>query len=308
MKWFTTFLVALSTAAAIEPPPAEAASRGFTLVARTEHVSYFGHGGRRVDVERSEAFLSRLEGLFGALPAEWHLEYHRHPSAADIRDHAGIHAVGLTDLGAGRIDSVRDFHPHELIHAVAGRLGRCPVFFAEGLAVALSSEGRWGGRDVDAIARDALAAGVRVEGFLTSFTEQDPELGYPLAGSFVAFLLDRYGIDPFLLFLEGCGPSSRGWETAFRRAYGHAAARELIAWQASLRRGDAPRWSWNDTASWPESLRRPQVGGVGDRGAVARPTGRADAVSDRADVLLSAERDSESGPVRPSVGIVPAAP
>lgn len=304
----TTFLVALSAAAAVVPQAAEAASRGFTLVARTEHVSYFGHGGRRVDVERSEAFLGRLEELFGPLPEEWHFEYYRHPSPADIRDHAGIHAVGLTDLRAGRIDSVRDFHPHELVHAVAGRLGRCPVFFAEGLAVALSSEGRWGGRGIDAIARDALAAGVRLEGFLTSFTEQDPELGYPLAGSFVAFLLDRYGIEPFLLFLEGCGPSSRGWETAFRRAYGHTAARESIAWQASLRRGDAPRWSWKDTASWPESLRRPQVGSAGDRGAVARAAGRADAVNDRADVLLSAERVSESALVRPSAGIVPAAP
>jgi hypothetical protein len=45
----------------------------------------------------------------------------------------------VSPLG-GPIDSVRDFHPHELVHAVARRIGRPPVFFAEGLAASPSLE------------------------------------------------------------------------------------------------------------------------------------------------------------------------
>lgn len=62
---------------------------------------------------------------------------------------------------------MRAFHPHELVHAAAGRIGMPPAFFAEGLAVALSSGGLWRGRDVDAVAQGALVAGARLEPLFT---------------------------------------------------------------------------------------------------------------------------------------------
>jgi hypothetical protein len=171
----------------------------------------------------------------------------------------GIEASGVTDLSAGRIDSVRDFHPHELVHAVAGRIGRPPVFFAEGLAVALAGAGRWHERDLDAVARQALAASPSLEPFLTRFTEQDPDTAYAVSGSLVAHLLDRFGIEPMVAFFRGCGSSSQAYESAFRRAYGRTVARATIDWQKALAERATASREWYDPAGWPRSLQRGQT-------------------------------------------------
>jgi hypothetical protein len=229
----------------------------FRPVARTAHAVYFATGGQGVDVRRSEAYIGQLVSLFGPAPAGSRIEYYRHASATALRDRVGFEASGVTDPGAGRVDSVRAFHPHELVHAVAGRLGRPPVFFAEGLAVALTSAGRWHGRDLDAVAREALTAGPSLEPFLTRFTEQDPDTAYAVAGSLAAYLLDRFGIEPMVAFFRGCGSSPEGYESAFRRAYGRTVARATLDWEQALA-GQATTASreWYDPAGWPGSLRR----------------------------------------------------
>ncbi len=235
-----------------ETVPAEV----FKPVARTAHAAYYAAGGHRIDVRRSEAYLGQLVSLFGPAPAGWRIEYYRHASSAALRDRVGIEASGVTDLEAGRIDSVRDFHPHELVHAVAGRIGRPPVFFAEGLAVALTSAGRWHGRDLDAVARQALAASPSLEPFLTHFTEQDPDTAYAVAGSLAAYLLDRFGIEPMVDFLRGCGSSPQGYERAFRRAYGRTVASATLDWQRALVDQATTSREWYDPAGWPRSLQR----------------------------------------------------
>lgn len=251
MRW-TALLLAGTL---MSPVMAAAAPKAFELQKRTQRVSYYSRGKARVDVERSEEFLARLFEVFGEAPEGWRLEYYLHGSGS-VRSASGAHATGITDLVASRIDSIRPFHPHELVHAVAGRVGRCPVFFAEGIAVALTSEGRWGERSIDEVARTALASGTRLEPFLRAFEGQDPRLAYPLSGSFVGFLIDRHGIEAFVTFLRECGPSPRGHEGAFRRAFGQSVARATIAWQMALGRGEAVRWTWNDPATWPSSLHR----------------------------------------------------
>lgn len=250
-------LLALGSAASVEGRANTTPDVAFRRVAQTARASYFSHTGHGVDVERSEAFLGRLATVFGPAPAGVRVAYYRHPSSAAVREQTGIEALGVTDIEAGRIDSALPFHPHELVHAVAGRLGRAPVLFEEGLAVALTSGGRWGGRDLDGVARAALASGVRLEMFLDAFAEQDPEVGYPLAGSFVAYLLDTHGIDAFLAFLAEGGAGPTRCEIAFRRAFGRSVANASIGWRAALASPRAATaWSWNDPATWPASLKR----------------------------------------------------
>jgi hypothetical protein len=250
-----TVAVAVGASLPLEaaPPP------GFALVARTRRVSYFSQRRLPVDVRRSESFLDRLETVFGAAPPGWRVEYHRHASQVDIRDHTGLYALGVTDLARAEVDSVWSYHPHELVHVVAGRVARPPTFFAEGLAVALSSGGRWGERTVDAVAREAIESGHRLDPFITAFAEQDPELGYPLAGSFVAFLIDGYGIDRVLAFY-GAYSTPLSLEAAFREAFGHTSAHLTLAWTLALSEGKTQRWSWADPDTWPHSLRRPVRG------------------------------------------------
>jgi hypothetical protein len=228
------------------------------LVARTSRASYYSVGHASVDVRRSEAYLERLESLFGNAPDGWSFTVVVHPKDTVLLTAEGAAARGITDLAARRIDSVLGFHPHELVHAVAGRLGTPPVVFAEGLAVALSSGGRWGGRNLDAVAGGALLAGARLEALVDRFGE-NPDVDYPMAGSFVAFLLDTHGIEVMVAFLERCDVSHAGFENAFRSAFGSSFARMSITWRARLARSGGSSWDWSDSRTWPASLRRPRA-------------------------------------------------
>ncbi len=76
-----------------------------------------------------------------------------------------------------------------------------------------------------------------------------------MAGSFVAYLLDRHGFAPMLAFVRGCGRSPEAYERAFRRAYGRSVAGLTIEWAAWLRER-APRAAraWYEPEQWPVAL------------------------------------------------------
>ena len=261
---------------------------GPQLVARTSRALYYSFDHARVDVRKSEDYLARLETLFGRPPGEWQVEIVVHPATAPLRTESGLAARGITDLVARRIDSVQAFHPHELVHAAAGRIGLPPAFFAEGLAVALSSGGQWGGRDVDAVARGAVVGGARLEPLVDHFGEGDPGLEYCLAGSFVAFLLETEGIEPMVAFLEGCGTSPEAFERAFRGTYGMTFARATLAWRARLLAAGGSGWGWADESTWPRSLQ----GAHSARTAVVTRTDDRPRAETSASVLLSPEGDT----------------
>jgi hypothetical protein len=270
-------LLALGPLGTLKAHSAEA-SEGFKRIVRTSHVDYYVAKGQRVDVRRTEAFLDQLSSLFGAAPESWRISYYRHRSVGALSEHVGYAVSGLADLTAGRIDSAWDFHPHELVHAVTGREGRPPVFFAEGIAVALTSRGRWAGRDMDEVARREMAARPGLEPFLVAFGEQNPNVAYAVAGSFVAFLLDEHGIGSMVAFVRGCDASATRYELAFRRAYGRSTARLTIEWMAWLRRGDVvPTRAWYEPERWPAGLQReatarpasPSLAANAERAAVA---------------------------------------
>lgn len=260
----------------------------FVRVAQSRHVTYWAEKGETIDVARTEAFLARLGTLFPEPAAGWGIELYRHRRADDLGARFGQPVVGLTDLSAGRIDSVLEFHPHELVHAVTSRLGVPPPFFAEGLAVALTSGGRWRGADLDDAAARAVARGrAGLEPFIADFGRQDPEGAYAVAGSFVAFLLDTRGIEPMKAFLRGCGRSPSGFEQAFRAAYGRSLARLTLAWLARLSCRDLRRArAWYDSSRWPEALRRDPLP------REARPASAAEALS--REVTVRAEPGAEA--------------
>jgi hypothetical protein len=228
----------------------------FRPVARSAHATYFAERGGRVDVARSEVFLERLGTLFPPPPGGWGIEFYLHRSTSDLRERVGYSVSGLTDMRTGRIDSAWGYHPHELVHAVAGRLGIPPPLFSEGLAVALTARGELRGRDVDEVAAREMRVRATLEPFLVRFAEQDALVSYAVAGSFVGFLLERYGIDPMVSFLEGCGRSSSRHEAAFRRAYGRSVARASVEWMARLREERRAPRAWQEPSGWPLNLRR----------------------------------------------------
>ena len=253
LRRFASALVAL-LAGSLLPALAVGAEQEFRRVAETEHARYFAPKGLRVDVGRSEAYLMRLFQLFGVAPNERRVDYYRHASVEDLQRQVGISAYGVTNLDSLRVDSVRDFHPHELVHAVTARLGQPPLLFSEGIAVALTAQGRWHDRDVDATARRWVRSGRGLAWPLQHFASDEPDTDYAVAGSFVGFLLDRYGIEPLAAFLRGC-PTPEAYEGALLASYGRGLAELELDWRQALEQPAAGR-AWYDTRSWPASLHR----------------------------------------------------
>src|SRR5258708_4320848 len=133
---------------------------GFALTAQTEHFSFYTRSKQAVEAQKTEQSVAKVEERLGQHPSG-RAEYYRYSSAEEIQFAPGQYAAGLTvaTSGPGQIHSMKAFHPHEIVHLVAEKLGNPGTFFHEGLAVALGDEARWGGKSVNAIAKDVVKAG-----------------------------------------------------------------------------------------------------------------------------------------------------
>ena len=205
---------------------------GFSLAAETPRISFYSRDHRKVDTARTEAYLSRVESLLG-YKLEGRAEYYRYASPEEIAAGTGTYAQGLTFPKAGQIHSTEEFHAHEIVHLVAGQLGNPGVFFQEGLAVALGNEGKWRGQRVDKIAK-AKARGLRLSTLVSRFERLDPEMAYPLAGSFVGRLIAAHGAAKLAEFFRAAGSSPVNAEAAFARTFGESLDEAGAKWVAAL--------------------------------------------------------------------------
>ena len=210
---------------------------GFRQMAGTSRVAFFSRndgdfGGRqKADVKRTDAFLARMEKTL-AQPLAEPISYYKYERPEDIAAETGVYAYGLTRVGDSVVHSTTTYHPHELVHAVAGGLGDPGRFFHEGLAVALGDEGRWSGREVDALAH-ALAATLDRKTIVKAFDSLPAEVAYPVAGSFVKHLITRDGLPRLIEFFRAC-PKSGNMDAVFLRTYGLSFQGAFAEWQQGV--------------------------------------------------------------------------
>lgn len=203
---------------------------GFVLSTRTSRIVFYARNGMKVDALRTERYLEDVEKLLGHRIER--AEYYRYGSAQEIGASTGSFAEGITYARAGQIHSVEAFHAHEVVHLVAGQLGDPGRFFQEGLAVALGDGARWRGRDVHKLAR-AAARTARISSVAARFDQVDPETAYPIAGSFVARLIERHGIARLAAFFRNCSSASDR-QRAFAEAFGQTLDEAAAGWAAGL--------------------------------------------------------------------------
>ena len=209
---------------------------GFHLMAGTSRVAFFSRSGdfggrQKADVKRTDAFLAQMEKTL-TQPLAAPISYYTHERPEDIAAQTGVYAYGLTRVGDSVVHSTTTYHPHELVHAVAGGLGDPGRFFHEGLAVALGDEGRWDGRAVDALV-GALAATVDRKQLVKSFDSLPSAVAYPVAGSFVKHLIDREGLPKLIAFFRAC-PKGVNVDAAFLRTYGRSFQAAFAQWQQEM--------------------------------------------------------------------------
>jgi hypothetical protein len=173
--------------------------------------------------------VSRLETELGER-FEGRAEYYRYGSAQEVAAGTGHYADGVTYADQRTVHTVEACHEHELVHLLAGRMGRPGAFFQEGLAVALGNKGRWQGRPVDDAAR---RMDVSVHRLIADFRRMDPNAAYAVAGSFVGHLVRVHGTRKVADFFRAC-PSKTEVPGAFARVFGQSLAEADQAWRKAL--------------------------------------------------------------------------
>jgi hypothetical protein len=225
--------------------PAAPAANGPALTERVDTAHYtFQHApGDTVESARQEAFHAWFTRLI-AVTVPRRIEFFKYRDRDHMMALTGRAANGWAEPDAFAVHSIWTWNAHEAIHIYTALVGRPSDFFNEGIAVGLSAdpfrsnyEPLWQSMSVDAAAKQALGLGGVPS--VTAIMETDPfrrladTQSYPIAGSFVKFLVDRYGIDPMMAFFR---PASRtetlpSMEHRFVGLYGMALADAERLWR-----------------------------------------------------------------------------
>jgi hypothetical protein len=159
-----------------------------------------------------------------------------HYSISDIfgPNCGGLAFQGLNAIVIGNSDYIAEDIRHELVHLFAGRWStRTPPLLTEGLAVCLQRT--LGGIPLEAQTR---RKGGRHNWNLQSLTDADfffcneyRHACYVLAGSFTAFLIERWGWQAYRTLYRSCRPHFMEW--AFKRALGISFDEAEAEWRAA---------------------------------------------------------------------------
>lgn len=223
----TTLAVAI-LAAAMQTSPTP---NGFSVAAETRSFTFYTRDAAKVDADKNQRFLDDTSRRLG-VTIEGKKAYYRYEWSEELAFVVGETAASASGayMASGDIHSTKDFDAHEIVHRVAFRLGNPGAFFQEGLAVELGDNGRYGKAKVDEIAR-RLAGQVKFRTLVDRFSSLAPEVRYPLAGSFVRFLIARHGIGVVSGFFRACG-DERARDAQFAKLMGRSlddAGREWLA-------------------------------------------------------------------------------
>jgi hypothetical protein len=223
--------------------PEDVLSRTLT----SDHYVFRMAPGDSVDVAWQEAYFDWVSAELQVVPAD-RLEYFKYRDRAHMQEVTGRATNGFAEPGTPRFHTIWPIDNHEGVHTlVILGLGHPPALFNEGVAVAHHTSPatgdfvvRWSGQDVHDIVRGLIGAGAvpAVEDLIESpdFFSDSENLRYPLAGSFVRWLLDEHGLAPFRALLDGAAFDQSAAVTLqrFQQAYGLSLSDAWDAWLAWL--------------------------------------------------------------------------
>lgn len=203
--------------------------------------------GDHVDADWEETYVAWLHRALD-LPATPRVEYRKYRDVGHMQRMTGFGGNAWAEPGGLTLHTIWPRDDHEIVHVVVNHhLGRPPGLFSEGVAVAHQVDPtgsdrrpRWSGRPLDAIAREVAAAGrmPELDGVIetSGFARLDPGIGYPIAGSFVRYLLDEAGLAPFatLARTSGAADPAAKIRADFEAAYGASIDSWWARWRTSL--------------------------------------------------------------------------
>ena len=155
---------------------------GFTLTAQTDRFIFYSRDAQKVNAEKSEKYLVKLEATAGpqdrrARPTTTATARPRRSRPAPARTPPGV-----TFPGTGEIHSTRDFHAHEIVHLVAGQIGDPGDVLPGRPRGGARQRGRWEGKDVDKLARGRVKQADDRDAARRSSSSLDPGRRVPDGG------------------------------------------------------------------------------------------------------------------------------
>lgn len=227
-----TLAVAILAAAM---PATSTTPHGFSIAAETRNFAFYTRDAGKVDTARNQRFLDETSRRLG-VRIESKKAYYRYDWSEELAFVVGPAAASASGayMATGDIHSTKEFDAHEIVHRVAFALGDPGALFQEGLAVELGDGGRYGTAKVDDIAR-RLAGGVAFRTLLDRFSSLAPEVRYPLAGSFVRFLIARHGTSKLAELFRACD-DERARDAKFAQVMGSSLDEAGRDWVAALAR------------------------------------------------------------------------
>jgi hypothetical protein len=210
------FATAVLVASCGDSPTGPSSTASLPLVRETAAMRYYHEPGDAIDFDRQEAFNAWALTRLGVQPPR-PVEYRKYFDRAAMGRYTGNgNTNGFAEPELWRFHTIWPFDNHEVVHVYSAMVGRPSDFFNEGLAVALQTDPfghdfvvRFNGQSVHEACRAYLAAGTLPRPLSSYVTTQgfraisDTVLSYRMAGSFVLFLTDGYGMDAMEAFMRG---------------------------------------------------------------------------------------------------------
>jgi hypothetical protein len=212
----------------------------------TTHYDFHFAAGDGVDAARQEAFHDWVLPELGVSVTQ-RLQYFKYRDRAHMQRVTSRLTNGWADPPAFAAHSIWPWDAHEALHIYTELLGRPSDLFNEGIAVALSYDplgGRfvalWNSTPIHEVTRNLLRGNalpsLRTIAETEAFRRVSDQVSYPVAGSFMSFLLDRRGMPATRSFFQ---ISTRGdplpaIEANFLTSFGVSLDEAETGWHASL--------------------------------------------------------------------------
>jgi hypothetical protein len=215
--------------------PAAPSQSPLPVAAESASFRYHYAAADRVDAEWQERYHQWAVARLGVhVPQK--IEYFKYQSRQDMGDHTGKYNTnGFAEPNVFELHTLWPTDNHEVVHIYTALVGRPSDFFNEGIAVAFQSnpaasqfDSVFNGQEVHQACRQYLQAGTLVVPLDRVITTSDfravtdTTLSYREAGSFMRFVLDRYGMLRTLEFFRASSSndSIATIKTRFQAAFG----------------------------------------------------------------------------------------
>ena len=246
---FAVVLALIALGAACGSPTAPSSSdlnSGLPVETTTAHYVFHHADGDRIEAERQETYHAWVVERLG-ISLDRRIAYYKYRDRSHMHSVTGKVTNGWADPPQFAIHSIWPWDNHEVVHVMTALVGRPTDFFNEGIAVALSVDpqnGRWESMWQSQTSH-AWCRSFRRDGELPrlsdivetdAFRQLADTKSYPVAGSFMAFVIETSGMDRVKQFFRSGSRDARRAEVErqFEAACGLTLQQAETRWHSYL--------------------------------------------------------------------------